>query len=171
MKRCQLTNSVYFSLVTTVFPKSIEPYTTDCSCSLSRIPTYVQVNDKINHMNQVTSDDLRSAIAPKVRSHHGVVVKTLALYPNWIPCSSRLRLVCQDETLSHDLSTYDLGCWWDIKHKLTHSYQRLHYALQGTKIFSNIALVLQDKWFTIFTHPANTCTCPLKAYAIKNIRE
>ena len=24
---------------------------------------------------------------------------------------------------------------------------------------------------TIFTGPANTCTCPLKAYAIKNIRE
>ena len=24
---------------------------------------------------------------------------------------------------------------------------------------------------TIFTRPANTCTCPLKVYAIKNIRE
>ena len=29
---------MYLSLVTTVLPKSIEPYTTDCSCSLSRIP-------------------------------------------------------------------------------------------------------------------------------------
>ena len=39
------------------------------------------------------------------------------------------------------------------------------------KKYFNIALVLQDDRFTIFTHPANTCTCPLKAYAIKNIRE
>ena len=35
----------------------------------------------------------------------------------------------------------------------------------------NIALVLQDESLTIFTCPANTCTSPLKAYAIKNIRE
>ena len=35
----------------------------------------------------------------------------------------------------------------------------------------NIALVLQDEWLTIFTRPANSCICPLKAYAIKNIRE
>ena len=34
-----------------------------------------------------------------------------------------------------------------------------------------IALVLQDEWLIIFTRPANTYTCPLKAYAIKNIRE
>ena len=40
----------------------------------------------------------------------------------------------------------------------------------GQKYF-NIALVLQDEWLTIFTRPANTCTCPLKVYAIKNIRE
>ena len=40
---------------------------------------------------------------------------------------------------------------------------------RGQKYF-NIALVLQDKRLTIFTHPANTCTCPLKAYAIKNIK-
>ena len=44
------------------------------------------------------------------------------------------------------------------------------YQQQGTKYF-NIALVLQDEWLTIFTCPANTCTCPLKAYAIKNTRE
>ena len=37
--------------------------------------------------------------------------------------------------------------------------------------YFNIALILQDEWLTIFTHPSNTCTCPLKAYAIKNIRE
>ena len=41
---------------------------------------------------------------------------------------------------------------------------------RGQKNFS-IVLVLQDEWLTIFTHPANTCTCPLKVYAIKNIRE
>ena len=39
------------------------------------------------------------------------------------------------------------------------------------QIYINIALVLQDMWLTIFTHPANTCTCPLKAYAIKNVSE
>ena len=41
-----------------------------------------------------------------------------------------------------------------------------HYLYRGQKYF-NIALVLQDKWLTIFTCPANTlsyCTnCPLKA--------
>ena len=40
----------------------------------------------------------------------------------------------------------------------------------GQKYF-NIALVLQGEWLTVFTRPANTCTCPLKAYAIQNIRE
>ena len=39
---------------------------------------------------------------------------------------------------------------------------------RGQKYF-NIALVLQDEWLTIFTCPVNTCTCPLKAYAIKNV--
>ena len=33
----------------------------------------------------------------------------------------------------------------------------------------HIALVLQDECFTIFTGPANTCTCPFKEYTIKNI--
>ena len=42
--------------------------------------------------------------------------------------------------------------------------------IRGQK-YLNIALVLQDEWLTIFTRPANTCTCPLKVYAIKNIRE
>ena len=42
--------------------------------------------------------------------------------------------------------------------------------IRGQKYF-NIALVLQDEWLTIFTCPANTYTCPLKVYAIKNIRE
>lgn len=32
------TSSTYLSQVTTVLPKSMDPYTTDCSCSLSRIP-------------------------------------------------------------------------------------------------------------------------------------
>ena len=41
---------------------------------------------------------------------------------------------------------------------------------QGTN-YLNIALVLQEGCLTIFTRPANTCTCPLKVYAIKNIRE
>ena len=41
---------------------------------------------------------------------------------------------------------------------------------RGQKYF-NIALVLQDEWLTIFTPPANPCTCPLKVYAIKNILE
>ena len=30
--------------------------------------------------------------------------------------------------------------------------------------YLNIALVLQDETLTIFTRPAKTCTCPLKAY-------
>ena len=42
--------------------------------------------------------------------------------------------------------------------------------LQGTK-YLNIGLVLQDERLTTFTCHANTCTCPLKAYAIKNISE
>ena len=42
--------------------------------------------------------------------------------------------------------------------------------LRGKKYYI-IVLFLQDKWLTIFIRPANTCTCPLKAYAIKNIRE
>ena len=37
----------------------------------------------------------------------------------------------------------------------------------GTKIFQ---YCMHDK-LTTYTRPANTCTCPLKAYAIKNIRE
>ena len=41
---------------------------------------------------------------------------------------------------------------------------------RGRKCF-NIALVLQDELLTIFTHPANPCTCLLKVYAIKNIWE
>ena len=41
---------------------------------------------------------------------------------------------------------------------------------RGQKYF-NIALVLQDESLTIFTSPSNTCTCLLKADAIKNIRE
>ena len=34
---------------------------------------------------------------------------------------------------------------------------------RGQKYFN-----LQDECLTIFTRPANTCTCPLKVYAIKN---
>ena len=41
---------------------------------------------------------------------------------------------------------------------------------RGQKYF-NVALVLQDEWLSLFTRPANTCTCPLKVFAIKNIRE
>ena len=37
--------------------------------------------------------------------------------------------------------------------------------------YLNIAHVLQDELFTTFFRPANACTCPLKAYAIKNISE
>ena len=37
-----LTSSLYLSWVTTVFPKSMDPYTTDCSCSLSRMPAITQ---------------------------------------------------------------------------------------------------------------------------------
>jgi len=32
------TNSLYLSLETTVLPKSMDPYTTDCSCSRSKMP-------------------------------------------------------------------------------------------------------------------------------------
>ena len=38
--------------------------------------------------------------------------------------------------------------------------------VQGKK-YLNIALVLQDEWLTTFTHPANTCTCPLKSICNK----
>ena len=41
---------------------------------------------------------------------------------------------------------------------------------RGQKYF-NIALVLQDEQLTIFTCPANPCTCPLKVYEIKNITD
>ena len=56
------------------------------------------------------------------------------------------------------------------KHQGEHSAILSTFINRGQKYF-NIALVLQDEWLTIFTCPANTCTCPLKAYAIKNIRE
>ena len=44
------------------------------------------------------------------------------------------------------------------------------WKFRGQKYF-NIAHVLQDKRLTIFTRPAKSCTCPLKAYAIEKIRE
>ena len=54
---------------------------------------------------------------------------------------------------------YTKGWTWEILSYLT-----------GDKKYFNIALVLQDEWLTIFTCPANSCTCPLKAYTINNIR-
>ena len=50
------------------------------------------------------------------------------------------------------------------------SYNEPRMVHQGQKYF-NIALVLQDERLTIFTRPANACTCPIKAYTIKNITE
>ena len=44
-------------------------------------------------------------------------------------------------------------------------------ALQGTKIFQYCTYPAGLVTNTIFTRPANTCTCPLEVYAIKNIRE
>ena len=41
---------------------------------------------------------------------------------------------------------------------------------QGTKIFFQYCTCPAGR-MTIFTHPAKASTCPLKAYAIKNIRE
>ena len=38
----------------------------------------------------------------------------------------------------------------------------LHSSNHRGQNYFNIACVLQDKWLTIFTRPANTCTCPLK---------
>ena len=49
-------------------------------------------------------------------------------------------------------------------------YEDSFPSCRGQKYF-NIVLVLQDEWLTIFNRPPNTCTCPLKAYSIKNIRE
>ena len=46
----------------------------------------------------------------------------------------------------------------------------LSLVLSGQKYF-NIALALQDELLITLTCPANMCTYPLKAYAIKNIRE
>ena len=42
---------------------------------------------------------------------------------------------------------------------------------QGTKIFQYYTCPAGRVSLTIFTRPANTCTCPFKAYAINNIRE
>ena len=39
------------------------------------------------------------------------------------------------------------------------------------QIYFNNDFVLQDEWITIFTHPANTCTCPLKANAMKKVNK
>ena len=50
-------------------------------------------------------------------------------------------------------------------------YLKISYKAARWQKYFNIALVLQDEWLTIFTRPANTCTCPLKAYAINNIRK
>ena len=44
------------------------------------------------------------------------------------------------------------------------------YSLQGTKIFQYCNCLGGCVTYN-FTCPANTCTCPLKGYAIKNIRE
>ena len=57
---------------------------------------------------------------------------------------------------------------WLLKTAQTQKKQS-DLGLKGQKYF-NIALVLQDETYN-FTRPANTCTCPLKGYAIKNIRE
>ena len=79
--------------------------------------------------------------------------------------------ITQTHTYTSNSVLYIMGdC---ILHILNHTFfffkikkTWVHY--QGQKYF-NIALVLQDEWLTTFTCPANTCCCPLKAYAIKNI--
>ena len=43
--------------------------------------------------------------------------------------------------------------------------------MTGDKKYFNIALVMQNELLTIFNRPTNTCTCPLKANTIRNIRE
>ena len=43
------------------------------------------------------------------------------------------------------------------------------YTISGDKNIS-ILLILQHEWLTIITRPANTYTCLLKAYTIKNLR-
>ena len=44
------------------------------------------------------------------------------------------------------------------------------FEFQGTKIFQYCTCPAGRVTFC-FTGPAKTCTCPLKVYAIKNIRE
>ena len=41
----------------------------------------------------------------------------------------------------------------------------------GDKNISKLHLSCRTSELQFFTHTANTCTCPLKAYVIKNIRE
>ena len=59
---------------------------------------------------------------------------------------------------------------WQLSFKCMPHYLKKCVHSSGQKYF-NIALVLQDECLTIFTHPANICTCSLKVYTIKNIRE
>ena len=41
----------------------------------------------------------------------------------------------------------------------------------GDKNIQILCLSCRTSDFTIFTRPANTCTCPLKLYAVKNKRK
>ena len=77
----------------------------------------------------------------------------------WLQISYRFELKLQLFFIS-----INLNMLWDGSFEVLTAYA-------GDKKYFNIALVLQDERLTIFTSPANTCTCPLKAYTIKYIRE
>ena len=86
-----------------------------------------------------------------------------------------LLFVCWDISLTPGPTKHPCGvCSWPVvkNHRGSSVWDLLLMELIETpqrKKYFNIALVLEDEWPTIFTCPANTCTCPLKAYAIKNI--
>ena len=46
-----------------------------------------------------------------------------------------------------------------------------HMTITGDKNISILHLSCRSSELQFSTHPANTCTCPLKAYAIKNIKK
>ena len=86
--------------------------------------------------------------------------------PPWEGCCV-LKLDNEWKFAHLDIESNNFSFWENKDYHLL-AYQATQ--VRGQKYF-NIALVLQDEWLTIFTRPANTYTCPLKAYAIKNIRE
>ena len=65
------------------------------------------------------------------RCHCGIVDKSLALYPGVprsIPDSSSL------SNVTRSASSHDLCCWWDVKHKITHSQFNIQHAMYSNQL-------------------------------------